>query len=118
MVCEANVLIAEELISCPEGIDVVTTETKSLIVSAKEKISYARGYYDQARDALQETVVFMGSLPRNVDLGREKEDVCFLATLVMGVGESLAAIDEKSGETAVGDVDSSTEPSKKKAKKG
>jgi len=42
----------------------------------------------------------MGSLKRNEDLGREKEDVCFLATLVMGVGESLATIDERIDEVA------------------
>jgi len=119
MVCEANVLIAEELLMCPPGEDVLTTETQSLIVKADERISYARGYYDQARDALQEAVVSMGSLPRSVDLGREKEDVCFLATLVMGVGETLAAIDEKTEEAAAAaDLDDSTEPMKKKAKTG
>lgn len=119
MVCEANILIAEELLSCPQDEDVLTTETKSLIVKADQRVSYARGYYDQARDALQEAVVFMGSLPRNIDLGREKEDVCFLATLVMGVGESLAVIDEKTDEAAAAaavDMDGSTEPIKKKAK--
>lgn len=117
MVCEANILIAEELLSCPEDEDVLTTETQSLIVKAKERVSYARGYYDQARDALQEAVFFMGSLPRNVDLGREKEDVCFLATLVMGVGESLAAIDEKEDEAATAAAKNNTEPVKKKAKR-
>jgi tetratricopeptide (TPR) repeat protein len=121
MVCEANILIAEELLSCPQDEDVLTTETKSLIVKSNQRVSYARGYYDQARDALQEAVVFMGSLPRNIDLGREKEDVCFLATLVMGVGESLAVIDEKTDEAAAAaaaaDMDGSTEPMKKKAKK-
>lgn len=112
-VCEANILIAEELLACPAEVDVMTTETQSLIVKAEERVSYARGYYDQARDALQEAVVFMGSLPRSIDLGREKEDVCFLATLVMGVGETLAAIDE---ETAVAAAAGSTEPVKKKQK--
>ncbi|MGK3736412.1 MAG: hypothetical protein ACI8RD_003974 [Bacillariaceae sp.] len=52
MVCEANILIAEELLSCPPNEDVVTTETQSLIVKANECVSYARGYYDQARDSL------------------------------------------------------------------
>ena len=112
-VCEANVLIAEELLACPPQVDVMTTETQSLIVKAEERVSYARGYYDQARDALQEAVVFMGSLPRSIDLGREKEDVCFLATLVMGVGETLAAIDE---EAAAAEAAGSTEPVKKKQK--
>jgi hypothetical protein len=52
MVCEANILIAEELLSCPPNEDVVTTETQSLIVKANECVSYVRGYYDQARDSL------------------------------------------------------------------
>jgi len=115
MVCDASILIAEELFLCPPENDVVTTETKSLIVKADERVSYARGYYDQARDALQEAIVLMGSLPRNVDLGREKEDVCFLATLVMGVGETLAVIDEQATAVAAAD---STEPLKKKSKRG
>lgn len=32
------------------------------------------------------------------DLGNEKEDVCFLATLLMGVGTTLAEFDEKGAE--------------------
>ncbi|KAL3934257.1 MAG: hypothetical protein SGARI_003471 [Bacillariaceae sp.] len=115
-VVEATVLIAEELLACPPDADVVTTETQSLIVKKEERISYATGYYDKARDALQEAVFFMGQLAaRNVDLGREKEDVCFLATMVMGVGESLAAIEEELFQAAVTAADS-TEPVKKKAK--
>ena len=113
-VVEATILIAEELLSCPSNEDVITTETQSLIVKAQDRISYIRGYYDKARDALQEAVFCMGNLAaRNVDLGQEKEDVCFLATLVMGVGESLASIEEdedKEGETT------EIEPVKKKAK--
>lgn len=111
-VCEATVLIAEEILACPEGEDIRTSETGSLIVKADERIEYARGYYDKARDALQETVFFLGKLAsKNLDLGTEKEDVCFLATMVMGVGEALAQIDETQG-------DQSAEPTKKKLKTG
>eukprot|EP00536_Pseudo-nitzschia_multiseries_P009336 jgi/Psemu1/297217/fgenesh1_pm.258_\ len=117
-----GLLIAEALLACPPGADVVATETGSLIVTASERVSYARGYYDQARDALQEAVVAMGALPRTVDLGREKEDVCFLATLVMGVGETLAAIDEQGQDQdqqqAAEGAAGSTEPATKKAKRG
>jgi hypothetical protein len=111
-VVEATILIAEELLSCPSDEDVIATETQSLIVKAQDRISYVGGYYDKARDALQEAVFCMGNLAaRNVELGQEKEDVCFLATLVMGVGESLASLeDQEKGETA------ETEPVKKKAK--
>jgi len=109
-ICEATVLIVEELLACPEDQDVVTTETQSLIVSAKERIDYAKGYYDKARDSLQETVYLLGRLAskKSIDLGTEKEDVCFLATMIMGVGERLAAWDEEH---------SIEEPVKKKAKK-
>ena len=109
-VCEATILIAEELLSCNDGEDVITTETTSLIVSASERIEYARGYYDQAREALQETLFFMANLAAlGIDVQTEKEDTCFLATMIMGVGTTLAAIDEEK-ESA------STEPVKKKAK--
>mmetsp|Transcript_12075 Transcript_12075/g.28619 ORF Transcript_12075/g.28619 Transcript_12075/m.28619 type:complete len:358 (+) Transcript_12075:105-1178(+) len=111
MVCEAYILIAEELLMCPNNEDILTTETHSLIVKADERLSYARGYYDQARDVLQEVLVCMGSLPRNIDLGREKENVCFLATLVMGVGEQIAATGEKSHE-----LNTNMEHVKKKAR--
>jgi tetratricopeptide (TPR) repeat protein len=93
---EATVLIAEELLACLSNEDVVTTETQTLIVKASERVEYARGYYDKARDALQETVYHMGSVAaRGIDLSSEKEDVCFIATMVMGVGSSLAEIDEE-----------------------
>lgn len=114
-VVEATVLIAEELLACPPEKDVVTTETQSLIVKKEERVEYAQGYYDKARDALQEAVFLMGQLAaRKIDLGREKEDVCFLATMVMGVGESLAAIDEEKAASAA--AATSIEPVKKKAK--
>jgi tetratricopeptide (TPR) repeat protein len=113
-VCEATVLIAEELLACPDGQDVVTTETKSLIVEADQRIEYSRGYYDKARDSLQDTVYLMGKLAaKKVDLGTEKEDVCYLATMIMGVGEQLAALDEEIAEQKAA---ASTEPAKKKAK--
>jgi hypothetical protein len=32
------------------------------------------------------------------DLGNEKEDVCFVATMVMGVGTNLAQLDEEAAE--------------------
>jgi hypothetical protein len=67
----------------------------------------------------------MGKLASSnvVDLGREKEDVCFLATLVMGVGctlsrEGMATIDEKNDEAAaVGAPTESKEPVQKKTKR-
>lgn len=108
LIVESNVLIAEELLACPSDLDVITTESKSVLVRASEGvIDYARGYYDKARDALQETVLLMGQLSASgVDIGTEKEDICFAATMVMGVGTNLAEIDEQNETTS--------EPMKKK----
>ena len=106
-------LIAEELLACPPDQDVIMTESQDVLVKAPERVDYARGYYDKARDELQETVLLMGALAaKGIDLGQEKENVCFAATLVMGVGTSLAEIDEK----AAADADLK-EPANKKIKK-
>jgi len=95
-VVEANVLVAEALLACPDGEDVVTTETKDVLVSAAERVEYARGYYNKARDELQETVFLMGRIAASgQDLGAEKEDVCFISTLLMGIGTTLAEYDEQ-----------------------
>ena len=58
---ETNVLIAEELLACPPEQDVVTTESKDVLVSAAERVDYARRYHDKAQDELQETVLLMGA---------------------------------------------------------
>lgn len=103
--CEATILICEELLACPPGEDVVATETHSLIVKASERVEYVRGYYDKARDALQDTVFLMANLAaRNIDVEVEKEDVCFVSTMVMGVGTALAEIDEKEAEERVAPI--------------
>lgn len=109
---ETLILIAEEFLASPEGEDMVTTETKNLLCRASERIEYARGYYDKARDELQETVLLMGQLAmrttnnaaktkntvndkmENRTLEQQKEDVCFASMLVMNVGEKLAEHDE------------------------
>ena len=55
LVVEINVLVAEELLACNEKDDVVTTESKQLLVKKGERVDFAQGYYDKARDLLQET---------------------------------------------------------------
>ena len=95
-IVEANVLVAEALLACPDGEDVVTSETGDVLVSAGERVEYARGYYNKARDELQETVFLMGRIAASgQDLETEKEDVCFISTLLMGVGTTLAEYDEQ-----------------------
>mmetsp|Transcript_46695 Transcript_46695/g.141467 ORF Transcript_46695/g.141467 Transcript_46695/m.141467 type:complete len:248 (-) Transcript_46695:352-1095(-) len=92
---EANILVAEELLACPADNDVTTTETGDVLAKASERIEYARGYYDKARDSLQEAVFLMGRVAAaGTELGTEKEDVCYLATMVMGVGTALAEFDD------------------------
>ena len=118
---EANILVAEALLACPDGQDVVTTETSDVLVVAPERVDYARGYYDKARDELQEAVLLMGKIAgAGKYLGMEKEDVCFAATLLMGVGETLASYDEK--QSAGGKEQDETDngkkgPATKKAKR-
>jgi tetratricopeptide (TPR) repeat protein len=95
-VVEATVLVAESLLACDPNQDVVTTETKALIVKKDERVDFVQGYYDKARDTLQETVYYMGKVvARGIDVEQEKENVCFAATLVMGVGEMLAEAQEQ-----------------------
>lgn len=110
-VCEATILVAEELLFCPTGEDIVTSETQSLIVKASERVDYITGYYDRARDALQETLFFMARLAAlGTDVEMEKEEICHLSTMVMGVGMGLAANEDEADEPAA-------EPAKKKPKK-
>ena len=98
-VVEANVLIADSLLCCVEDQDVVTTETKTVLVKAIEREFYAQGYYDKARDCLQETVFLMGKIAaKGINLESEKEDICFISTLLMGVGEKLAELEERRHE--------------------
>lgn len=93
---EVNVLIAEELLACPPDEDVITTESKDILVKGAERIDYARGYYDKARDELQETVLLMGEMAaKGKSAQQEKENVCFVATMVMGVGTTLAELEEQ-----------------------
>jgi hypothetical protein len=93
---EANILVAEALLECPEDKDVVMTETDAVLVTAAERVDYAHGYYDKARDELQETMYLMARIAEsNQNLGTEKEDVCFLVTMLMGVGTTLAKSDEQ-----------------------
>jgi hypothetical protein len=103
---ETNVLVAEELLAHVEvegaDRDVVTSETGAVLVAAGERVDSARFYYESSRDQLQEAVLLLGQLAAHLPGGRhrealdeEKENVCYVATLVMGVGEALAALDEQ-----------------------
>ena len=110
LIVEALILIAEAFLAAPEGEDMVTTETKAVLVKADERIDYARGYYDKARDEFQETILLMGEMAaKGFDVAEEKEDICFVSTMVMGVGMKLAELDEIAESN-------SSDPPKKKSK--
>lgn len=98
LLCEANILVAEALLACPRGRDVITTETGDVLVPAGEIVEYAQGYYDKARDELQDTVYLMGKIAAGTESEEfqlEKENVCYCAQMLAGVGNVLA---EREGE--------------------
>jgi tetratricopeptide (TPR) repeat protein len=113
LLCEANILVAESLLRCPIGEDAILSETGDVLVQANELLDYAQGYYDQARDELQETVYIMGRMaPRteggvpdeeSKEFAMEKENVCFCAQMLGGVGNMLAERNEE--EDKSGDID-------------
>lgn len=117
-VVDVTILLVEELLACGNDADVVTTESQVVLVAKGHVIDYARGYYDRARDALQETVLLLGQVAAVTAshaalqsiLQEEKENICFVATLVMGAGTTLAELDEAAAATE------EKEPSQKKKK--
>ena len=124
LLCEANILVAEALLRCPLGQDCVLSETGDVLVEAKELMDYAQGYYDQARDELQETLYIMGrmapkssgdNVPEEVsrEFATEKENVCFCAQMLGGVGNLLAERDEEQ-EKGKADNDDGNGPDTKK----
>ena len=125
ILCEANILVAEALLRCPLGQDCVLSETGDVLVEAKELVDYAQGYYDQARDELQETLYIMGrmapkssgdNVPEEVsrEFATEKENVCFCAQMLGGVGNLLAARDEEQEKGKTGNKSDGNGPDAKK----
>lgn len=112
---EASILVAEELLSFQDGQDVVTTETKDLLVKSSERVEYAEGYYNKSRDLFQETVLLMGKLAaknqNSTEFEEEKDNVRYTSILVIALGERLAGIEEEKQQ------EQSIEPTKKKAKR-
>ena len=57
LLCESNVLVAETLLRCPRGKDVTVkingVDKQRVLVTAVERVDFARGYYEKARDDLQ-----------------------------------------------------------------
>lgn len=107
LLCEANILVAEALLACPRGEDAVTSETGDVLVKAGEVLDYAQGYYDKARDELQETVFLMGKIAtgtQSEEFRLEKENVCYCAQMLGGVGNILAEGGEEEKHTEAPDA--------------
>ena len=119
-VVEVTVLVVEELLACGNDHDVVatTSEQTVVLVSQGNVVDYARGYYDRARTELQETVLLLGQIVAMIptykksnhsssttnittttkmleqNIQEEKENICYVATMIMGVGTTLAEMDD------------------------
>jgi hypothetical protein len=126
---EANILIVEALLLAPPDQDLVTTESQAVLVPAGGIGEYAQGYYDQARNELQETLLLMGQLVAAAsaargsghvgdddDLNTEKENVSHAATLVMAAGTALLDYMRAEQDQQQSTASDDNGPPKKKAK--
>lgn len=90
LLIEGYVQVAEELLVCPDGQDIVLSDDNTLIMECSERVPQARFYYDKSREGLQELVFSMAKMEQEKKLPiSEKEDICYLATMLMHVGMSL-----------------------------
>lgn len=117
---ETNVLIAEALLSCPRGQDVICQKDEDntgdmiTLVSAKERWNYIQSYYEAARLGVDDVLVRIGKLATSISslkgessekdekkkieklLNDEKYDMAVAVQLVVDVGTSLEKEEEES----------------------
>ena len=110
---EAYALVAEALLACPSGEDVVfyhsgededdikdesksTAEAKkkqggTVLCKGKDRMDFAQSHYESAREGLEEILVRYGKMAAssNIDVGNEKEDVGYLVMTVVDVGQTI-----------------------------
>ena len=110
---EAYALVAEALLACPSGEDVVcyhsgededdikdesksTAEAKkkqggTVLCKGKDRMDFAQSHYESAREGLEEILVRYGKIAAssNIDVGNEKEDVGYLVMTVVDVGQTI-----------------------------
>mmetsp|Transcript_1055 Transcript_1055/g.1887 ORF Transcript_1055/g.1887 Transcript_1055/m.1887 type:complete len:293 (-) Transcript_1055:984-1862(-) len=110
LLTECYILIAEEMLVCKPGQDVLHSETGTVVVKGEDVISLAQTYYEQAREKLQDIVYLMATLEGEPSQSSEseKQDICHLATMLVEVGMGLA--EQKEQGTSM----NSASPSKKK----
>lgn len=111
LLVETYALVAEALLACKEGEDVVcvndeeneeddkksgkNTEGK-VLVAAKDRIDFAKSHYDTAREKLQDIVYQMGKMAAaKIDLGDEKKDIGYLVMMLVGIGNTLEPLKTK-----------------------
>ncbi|KAL7465348.1 hypothetical protein ACHAXS_005674 [Conticribra weissflogii] len=121
---ETYALIAETLLNCPNGEDVICyydeekggednddqklpakslhesieeEVSSSVLVKAEERVNFARSHYEMAREGLEEIVYRMGKMAAaRKELGDEKEDICYLVTMLVGLANGLTDAENKS----------------------
>ena len=112
---EAYALVAEALLACPSGEDVVCyhsdededdikDESKSVsaeakkkqggtvLCKAKDRMEFAQSHYESAREGLEEILMRYGKMAAsssNIDVGNEKEDIGYLVMTVVDVGQTI-----------------------------
>lgn len=115
LLIEGYVQVAEELLMCPEGQDIALNHDNTLIIKSSERVPQARFYYDKSREGLQEVVFSMAKMEQEKKLPiSEKEDICYLATMLMHVGMSLTHAEDTVSDVNNGNVLSCTNPTKKR----
>ncbi|KAL7544040.1 hypothetical protein ACHAWF_011632 [Thalassiosira exigua] len=110
---ETNALIAETLLECPNGEDVICQDDGSdeaaecsaeakgskegegpesgrVLVQAKEIPNFTQSYYEAARGGVEDIIYRVGKMKAaRMELGNEMEDVGYLVMMVVGVGNAL-----------------------------
>jgi hypothetical protein len=116
LLIEAYVQVAEELLMCSKGEDVVLSDNdKYVIIESSERIPQARFYYEKSREGLQELVFSMAKMEQEKTLPTsEKADICYLATILMHVGMSLTHAEDTEGDVHNDGNVSHTNPTKKR----
>lgn len=67
LLTETFILLTEALLACPINEDVIASSSPTILVKGAERLDYVRGYYEKARDELQETgeKVTLAAIHRN-----------------------------------------------------
>lgn len=119
LLVESYALVAEALLSCPDGKDVIAhhpnigTERfsfdisksldhnviETLLAKDKDRLDIARSHYELAREGLEDVLCMYGkmvaatktatSTMMKLDLKNEKEDIGYLVMTVVGVGNAI-----------------------------